>query len=287
MFPHANHFRNTVARAGSLFAKNPALFCRLIAGKLNSVRPMPPLPVRRRIGSVEIEFNDAAYRGTAPMYFGSYSLPVVNAMRRHLKPGDVFVDVGANIGYLSAVAANLVGVHGEVHCFEPVARYFDRLQELARSNPSHCIIVNHCAAGDFTGESVISVAREPGQSTMVPGYKTGSDVESTQAIHVTRLDEYLFARDLRNVGLIKIDAEGFELPVLKGLETYLQSAAELPAIICEIAPKAYHLMNRKVSELTAFTRAHGYDCFDIFDGKTPVELESVREVEDVLFLPTL
>ena len=64
------------------------------------------------------------YRGTAPMYYGSYAVPIVETMKRTLRPGDTFLDVGANIGYLSAIAAGLVGVTGQVHCFEPVPDYF-------------------------------------------------------------------------------------------------------------------------------------------------------------------
>jgi hypothetical protein len=125
------HLQTTAARAATLLSRNPALFCRLMLAKLNTARPMPPLPARKPIGQVTFELDLSDYRGTAPMYFGSYALLVVEAMRRFLRPGGVFLDVGANIGYLSAVAADLVGPRGEVHAFEPVPAYFDRLRRLA------------------------------------------------------------------------------------------------------------------------------------------------------------
>src|SRR5579863_8204669 len=103
------HWGATATKAASLLAKRPGLFCRVMLGKINSARRMPPLPAQRRIGGVLFEYDQAHYRGTAPMYFGSYAPLVVAAMKRHLQPGDVFLDVGANIGYLSAVAADLVG----------------------------------------------------------------------------------------------------------------------------------------------------------------------------------
>jgi FkbM family methyltransferase len=282
--PQIRQIRATASRASELLAKNPALFCRVLAAKVNTARPMPRLPVRKRIGTIEFELKDASYQGTSPMYFGSYALPIVNVMKRHLHTGDVFIDVGANIGYLSAVAANLVGTAGEVHSFEPVAQYHERLAELARANPNHTIVANRSAAGEAEGTSTIYVTHEPGQNTMVPGYKIGHDVASTEEIRVTRLDTYLEGRSIEHVSLIKIDAEGFELPVLKGLEHHLEKALELPAVICEIAPKAYQLMGRSVTETAEFMWKFGYRCVDVFDGETPVNLENVRGVQDVLFL---
>src|SRR5208282_4333029 len=100
------HLQATASRAATLLARNPTLFCRVMLGKLNTVRRMPPLPARTRIGGVLFECDLGHYRGTAPMYFGSYAPLVVHAMKKYLRPGDVFLDVGANIGYLSAVAAD-------------------------------------------------------------------------------------------------------------------------------------------------------------------------------------
>src|ERR1700759_3154731 len=153
--PDIRKVRAAAARASELLAKNPALFCRVVAAKVNTARPMPRLPVRKRIGAIEFELKDARYQGTSPMYRGSYALPLVHVMKRHLNPGDVFIDVGANIGYLSAVAANLVGTAGEVHSFEPVSQYHERLAALASANPRHTIVVNRAAAGEFEGASTI------------------------------------------------------------------------------------------------------------------------------------
>lgn len=278
------HLGATATKAASLLAKRPGLFCRVMLGKINSVRPMPPLPVQRRIGSVLFEYDQADYRGTAPMYFGSYAPLVVAAMKRHLKPGDVFFDVGANIGYLSAVAADLVGPSGEVHAFEPVPVYFERLQRLAELNPAHKIVANCAGASDAIGMGTISVTREPGQNTMVPAYKKAPEVVATLGVPTMRLDAYIESRKIHRVSVIKIDAEGFELPVLRGLQNFLDSTGELPAIICEISPRAYPLMGLSLKELRKFMARIGYCAFDLIDDRAPVNIEKITQVEDVLFL---
>jgi FkbM family methyltransferase len=278
------HLTTAASRATTLLARNPALFCRVVLAKLNTARRMPPLPARKRIANVIFEFDLDRYRGTAPMYFGSYAIPLVETMRRILRPGDIFLDVGANIGYLSAIAAGMVGPTGQVHCFEPVPDYFDRVQKLAQQNPDYAFHVNFCAAGEQPGTCKIYVTREPGQSTLVAAYKTGPEIVSTLEVPVIRLDSYLHEREIERVALIKIDAEGFELPILRGLQGFFQQTLQRPAILCEIAPRAYPLMGRKISELASYMAEYGYRAHDLIDGTTPVNLEAIQHVDDVLFL---
>ena len=188
-----------------------------MVGKLNTARRMPRLPAVKRINNILFEYDLGDYRGTAPMYFGSYAPLVVNAMKRYLMPGDTFLDVGANIGYLSAIAAGLVGRRGHVHSFEPVPAYFERLHRLAQINPEHSIVVNCCAVGDKPEACEIYVTREPGQNTLVRSYQTEVEIVATLEVPVVRLDSYVQSHHIDRIALIKIDAEGYELPVLRGL----------------------------------------------------------------------
>lgn len=274
----------TASKAATLLAKRPTLFGRVLLAKLNTARRMPPLPVWKCVRGVNFEYNLSEYRGTAPMYFGSYALLVTEAMKRYLKPGDVFFDVGANIGYLSAIAAGLVGKKGQVHCFEPVPKYFERLQDFAKLNPSHSIVPNSCAAGDAAGSCTIYVTREAGQNTMVPAYQSSFEITSTLEVPVMRLDSYIAGLRVQRIALIKIDAEGFEFPALRGLQGYFEHSNHRPPIICEIAPRAYPLMGRKLSDLADYMARYGYKAFDLIDGSTPVDLASIAHVDDVLFI---
>jgi len=278
------HLQNTASRAATLLTKNPGLFCRVMFGKLNSMRRMPRVPVRKRMNGVIFECDRNYHPGIAPMYFGSYAPLIVEAMKRSLKPGDVFIDVGANAGYLSAVAAGLVGPRGEVHCFEPVPAHFERVRRLADINLGHSITANPWAAGATAGTCTIYVTRQPGQSTLVRAYKKGPEIVGTFEVPVVRLDSYIEAHGIRRVALVKIDAEGFELPVLEGMRGYFEGRDDRPAIICEIAPRAYPLMGRKLADLAALMAGYSYTARDLIDGSTPVDICALDHVEDVLFL---
>jgi hypothetical protein len=119
---------------------------------------------------------------------------------------------------------------------------------------------------------------------MVLAYKSGPEVISTLKVTVVRLDSYLAERNIDRISLVKIDAEGYELPILKGLQGFFERSKQRPAIICEIAPRAYPLLGRTISELSEYMASYGYSAYDLIDGTTPVDLAAVEHVEDVLFL---
>jgi FkbM family methyltransferase len=276
---------NTARQAVQLLAYNLALFREMVGAKLNTAaRPMPALPASRRIGDVEFECDLEGYRGTAPMYFGSYALPLIHAMKKFLRPSDVFFDVGANIGYITAHAAALVGPRGQVHSFEPVPTYYARLRRLAELNPEYTIVANACAAGESNATAKIYVTHEAGQNTMVAGYKQDDEVREEQKIPVIRLDTYIQERAVGRIAMIKIDAEGSELPILLGLQHYLETTAHRPAIVCEIAPRAYPLIGKTLGDLSDWMKQFGYAAHSLMHHTASIDVTKVKQVQDVLLL---
>lgn len=150
------------------------------------------------------------------MYFhGEYEPATTAVLRNHLHPGDVFVDVGANAGYFSALAASLVGPTGRVIAFEPSPATCRLLDITAQMNP--CIEAHQVAVGDREGVAQLHLSAEPtnsGMSSLLSraGTRGGKVVE----VPVKRLDDLLL--EVPKVNAIKIDVEGFELSVLRGGE---------------------------------------------------------------------
>ena len=85
--------------------------------------------------------------------------------------------------------------------------------------------------------------------------------------------------------MIKIDVEGFEFPVLRGLETSFQSTEHRPLIICEIAPKAYPLLNYSLSQLQSYMRKYSYRAFHIQNTNMDVDITKLTQTTDVIFRP--
>jgi len=142
-------------QGGHLLIINPKLFLKYLIYRIKRITPawrnLNRSQNLRNINGIlfEINFNQV---GDGPyvkqMYFGCYQIAVTEAMKKILKPGDTFIDVGAHIGYLTAIGASLVGQKGVVYSFEPVPFYFESLKKLAQINPNYNIVVKNCALGE-------------------------------------------------------------------------------------------------------------------------------------------
>lgn len=218
------------------------------------------------------------------MYCRVYERDIIKVLRLFLKPGDVFLDVGANIGYISAIALGLVSEQGAVHSFEPVPAYFTKLSELKENNPLFRHTINQVAASRSDGDMVIQVfgPKNIGWNTLVPDFmrEPAQDV----SIKTTRLDAYIQKNKLDKISVIKIDVEGFEFPVLEGLSNYFASTQNKPVIICEVVPSAYVKLNSSLAALRNYMDGFGY-CVKDIQNKKKVDLVALTQTTDVLFLP--
>jgi FkbM family methyltransferase len=277
---------NRLRRWIRIALEDPALVPRIVARKTLCGRGLGDEPVRRRIGDVWFEFDPELGEMARAMYCGLYEIRVIDAMKRLLPRGGTFLDVGANVGYHSAVAADLVGPRGVVYSIEPVGIYFDRLVRLARMNPDYTIIPERAAAGDGPGTATISIAgrSNAGWNTLVPGHMPDERRTATERVPVTTLDAFLDREGVTSVSLIKIDVEGFELPVLRGLRRFLSATDERPPILCEIAPRAYPLLKTSLDALESRMERWGYRAYDVRRRRRPVDLTQLQKFRDVLFL---
>ena len=85
------------------------------------------------------------------MYFGPYEQPQTSCILSHLRPGMTFVDVGANVGYYSAMASSTVGDAGRVVSYEPNPYSFDRLSGWVQANQARNITPVCVALGGEEG----------------------------------------------------------------------------------------------------------------------------------------
>ena len=119
---------------------------------------------------------------------------------------------------------------------------------------------------------------------MVPGLMETSEIGEAIPTHVCRLDRYIEDHGLRKISLIKIDCEGYEFPVLRGLSGFFEHTGQLPPIICEIAPAAYPLMGEQLSDLARHMAKFHYRAFSVTDCKTPMVLTELDGTTDVIFI---
>jgi len=142
---------------------------------------------------------------------GVYELGTVSVLQQFLNKGDVFVDVGANIGFLSLLGCSKVGDTGKVYAFEPVPSTFDILKTNKTLNGFNQLRLNQFALGNDTKTVEIYNEKENRGGASILNHINSEGIQ----INVKRLDELGIKE---KINTIKIDVEGFEFEVLKGAE---------------------------------------------------------------------
>lgn len=248
---------------------------------------LPKSSVQKRINGILFEFNFNLDPKIEEMYFNYYEPEVVEIMKMVLKPGDIFIDVGASIGYLSAVGAGFIGKDGQVHSFEPVPQYFQQLKNMAENNPDYKIIVNQCALGEKEEIANIDLTNlsNIGWNTMVQDRMKDEIRKETLKVPVYRLDAYIKQKEISRISLIKIDVEGFESSVLKGLSNYFQNTNYRPVIICEIVKSAYPALKYTLTQLIEYMKKYNYSTYSIVNFNKKINIKELKDIDLVVFKP--
>jgi FkbM family methyltransferase len=147
----------------------------------------------------------------------------------------VALDIGANIGRCTALAATTVGVTGRVYAFEPVPFVVEVLRTMARLRRFRQVVVVEAALANTNGVTEISVPLKDGWKPLVPIAHLGAATERDMmkfAITVRRLDDFREEAGIDRIDFIKCDTEGSEFAVFSGGLDSL--ARDLPSVVCEI-----------------------------------------------------
>lgn len=248
---------------------------------------MPQGRTIREIRGIKMIFDFSLGKIAKNMYFDSYEFEIVQLLKKYLKPGGVFIDIGANTGYFSGLALGLVTRTGEVHSFEPVPRYYNYICETAELNPDYNLYANNCALGDASGQTEFFVNRiNVGGSSLLADCISEEEMGETISVEIKRLDDYLREKHTTPVSLIKIDTQGWELPVLEGMTGFLKAHPDnLPPIIVEVTPSAFDMLGRDVKDMESLMAGLGYETYCIC-GEHRTDLKKItRSDQDVLFMP--
>lgn len=150
-----------------------------------------------------------------------------------LKRGDVFLDVGANIGYYPVIAAAAIGAEGAVFAFEPDAANCSLLRENLKLNAcEHIVTAVEAGLSDTTGPGQLYLSDDNAGDHRVFAGDAGRRSASIQLHHGS---DYLGPR-LKRLDLLKVDVQGAEFAVMAGLLPLLRTLPRLPRMILELTP---------------------------------------------------
>ncbi|MDA8019427.1 MAG: FkbM family methyltransferase [Thermoanaerobaculia bacterium] len=163
---------------------------------------------------------------------GEYEPEETRAMQSLLRPGDVAIDVGANVGYMSCLMARRVGEAGAIYAFEPEPCHAAALRRNAALNGMPQLRCYQLALSD-KGEQVPLYLNpdNPGDHTLVA-------LEERDSIDIETLSFDSFWKrtgDSRPIRLVKIDVQGHELAVIRGMQRTL-TEQQIESLLIEIWP---------------------------------------------------
>jgi FkbM family methyltransferase len=211
-------------------------------------------PVRVRAGHAAGMRMDLR-RASAWYARGDNERPIQNAIAANLAPGDVFLDIGANVGFFSLIAARAVGPRGRVYAFDPVPANAAAIRRNAALNRLASLEVIQAAVCASDDQSELVLARHPGGAVLT-GRGQPPDARGRIQVRTVSIDRLVMDGRVSAPTLVKIDVEGGELDVLRGM---VQTArACTPRIICELDDPDLVALESKIAAVDMFLNELGY-----------------------------
>lgn len=191
-------------------------------------------------------------------------------VRRLLKAGQTMVDIGAHVGWLSLIAARAVGPTGRVVAVDPQPYNCNKVLINAAANGFNHILTVCAAAADVSGSLTLSNQTATDKARLTLAGDGVNDNGQRFIVPTFSVPDLMAATDIDHIHLLKVDVEGYELPVFRGAESVLN---RVDAIIFEA------LQEEDVSSRDAIVRllqSHGFSLFTM-DGEAAIGPAQVPE----------
>jgi FkbM family methyltransferase len=179
-----------------------------------------------------------------------------------VKKGMTVVDVGANVGYYTLLAARLVGENGKVFAFEPSPDNFALLEKNVEENGYKNVVLVPKAVSDKTARArlLIDCASSGGHS--LSAFRESADFMEVETVS---LDDYFSGRSER-IDVMKIDAEGAEMAILNGMHRFLERNPDL-TLLTEFSPQGIREFGNEPEEYVRCLGALGFQIYPVVEGR--------------------
>jgi FkbM family methyltransferase len=195
------------------------------------------------------------------IFFEEFEFDERDFMLRFLRPGDVYADIGANVGLFTLIAAKIVGPTGRVFAFEPVQKPHKRLVENIQLNKFKNVQNEQVAFSDSSGSFEMMVAEDEmdGFNSFAPPYM--GEHYARETVTTNTWDAFAGLHKLAGlVTLMKIDVEGWELKVLSGGQNLL-SREDAPVLQVEFTDGAAKAAGSSCQEIYRSLESLGYKIY--------------------------
>ncbi|MDO8558266.1 MAG: FkbM family methyltransferase [bacterium] len=221
----------------------------------------------------------------ALMEDGVWEPRLTSFMRNVLRPGMTVVDIGANIGYFSILAAAEIGKGGKVFAFEPGRRNIELMKKNIEVNDFRNIVVVCAAVTAASGQTTLytsetdygdhrsyPVAQE---RSYVRGVPVGEKLRGEELVDAIALDDY-FKEFIGTVNFIKMDIEGAEYYALQGMKNLLRQSVNV-VVMTEFWPGGMEVARTSPQMFLDEVRSLGFDVH-LLPEEGPIRQATDKEV---------
>ena len=202
------------------------------------------------LAGCKIQFSPLAVP-TALFVSGDLEPETTIFLQGHLQSGDVYVDIGANVGTTTLVAAKAVGESGIILCFEPNKKTYKALITNINKNNFSNILAKQCALGSKEGTVLFSDKNSDDMNRV-------SVVGEGDTVPLSTLDSY--TKNIGKIKLLKIDVEGYEMEVLQGS---VQTLKKTEMVLFESIERNALNYGRSISEIILFLKQNNFRIVDM------------------------
>ena len=198
-------------------------------------------------------------------FFGVWEPSITAYLIQALAPGDIFIDIGANVGYDTLLASHLVGANGQVLAIEASPHVFGLLEKNLALNATTNVTAHHAAV--CASECLVPVYLHDGcnlgGTTIVPSIARRRAVTLEATVPGLPLGAIVPEATIVGARLIKIDVEGAEWPVVKGFADLLPHLSSRTELLIEVSAEGLSDHDVSISDFLSLFRRAGFSPYVI------------------------
>jgi len=232
------------------------------------------IPAELRVGTARIALNPHDPVTSGALFLKVYERPETDFFLATFKPGMSFLDIGANVGYYTALALSRTEGQSRVVAIEPDPENFSYLQKTVLANGGTNTTCVHKAAADKAGIMTLYVCADNRGDNRLYDNELRS---GTCTVDVVTVDELLKSLSLESVDYIKMDVQGYEAHVLRGMQRTLGGSHPL-VLVMEFWPHGLTGAGSKPVEVLEFLTAIGLQLFELTPKARLRRIQDYREL---------
>lgn len=228
---------------------------------------------------MEVSINDHIEKYL--FWYGAYEKKEVTTMQTLLNADSVVVDIGANIGYYSLMAAQKAAA-GNIYSFEPVTNNLQKLERNISLNGLAIIHPIQAAISNVSGSTTIYISDD--DNSGMSGLRSAENFSGqSETVKCLTLDEAVLEYNLPKIDLIKIDVEGSEVNVLQGMKRI--RTEQRPLLLIEVSTATLSMYNEKIETIYQILSADQYVAYRVTDSNVLEKISVPQEADLVFFIP--